>query len=970
MTILNTENFASPNAVLGEVIDIADVVFTDSLSSPTYVADLQSGGFAAKVEPVGSGTGHFRHAGWLNTGKHLTRFLLRVSALPAADCIICRIDNGTITSGQKGGDLVLQANGHLRIRNASTTVATSALTVALNTTYAVEWLVDPAANTQTLRIFTDTGQSATPVETISGAYTNVEQLTQLMIGKMSGTTWAGGLTFDGYKRGDDWWASAVSALWDEEFAGFGAAGSNITTDSNIVSVAGTPPVVAAGGYHTDQKWASFGAGISNDRELESNLFASGTTQRFERLYMMVPVAPVDVTERTAIWRTTGAGGTASFTLCVAPHAEAGKATLELWKEIGWTDPVNKPEELLGEADIPINQGIRLDFEMNDLGSNLMDLDVKVWAGLAKHLTGTPTTVLAGQVTVGGIRKSYIGQRGLSGQNKVQVFFDSWVGRSDAAPGPIDESVQFEEPVGQQWAAFEWADPIEIPLNVSVWDGTQENPINIGATEEAGKNPVDPGDKLFTADPGLGSKLYVGVDTFGSGNRYDLMSDLFNFEMRTLSAGTGHPASNRCAPGAYRGFYGSSGGINAHPNFDLHTANPWSTERKAAANMAISSWSYDADPAKCLAIINGDHDTWIENELAPFITDVYERYGHLYTIDLGNESDAWTNAPTTARNPLWHHRARQACRYLHFKLLSEDVPVEAFMVTVATITQASSYQHPTRHTKPITTVGPDWPPNGAEGDRGDALYYYIPDWKETRTTTGGYWSDAYDPNPVDFIQPGEMDEWGYGEGPIHRMWQHNFYERGYEWGGGWNSVDDFKFRIVSRPGGYPFDGNLYRFNKALYGGPNPVLPVHSANANGLPVFIGEMGLGVMVQKPSTENDTQPKVTADVYCETLIPDLVENCNVVAYCKWRHSEASYNNAPGADGGTYINHWKVGQGGQAGTGRYDPLNANTKAEASLFNTDYVADPPEWPDGTPRPPYVSLSGGSKRDYRRFDDVP
>jgi hypothetical protein len=495
-----------------------------------------------------------------------------------------------------------------------------------------------------------------------------------------------------------------------------------------------------------------------------------------------------------------------------------------------------------------------------------------------------------------------------------------------------------------------------------WGGQPTvEPIELGSTEISSETTTGGGGggEAFTGDPGMGQKMYVGVDTYASSDRWNLSSD-FMVSLRSLSAGTNWPTNSRVTQGGYRGFYAS---FNPSISWGKHTDASWPLHRKVAANVAMASWTFDSLSASgAAAIFGGDRDGFLDT-LAIYIQEFYERYGHLFILDLGNEPDAWGNAANQSRVPLWHHNLRRAMRYVHFYLLDKGVDERAFMVSSCTLTQGACAQHVVRHGKPINTSGLNWNSTFPDDEqyRGDALYYYCSDWKETRTATGGYWTDAFDPNPADFIQPGEMDEWNYGRGPIMKMWSCNIYERPiYEDHGGYDSETQFRGTKSSNTfSTYP--GYLFKFNQALYGGSSPVLPLPHANNKGLPISVGEWSMGVMVLEPT--DPTDPAVTADVWTEVHLPDLLAN-NVVMINKWRYVQPAYGGSSiQNDAMTF--HWKCGTGGR-GSKLYDDNNANSKAYAALFNTDMVADPPPWPDGTKRAP----NSGAVGDYRGFADVP
>lgn len=975
MTVLQSESFAT--GTNGNTVVLANTIFSSQLSSPTYVAGIEPSdtGHAALIKPSGTGTGHLDNTGFVNTGKSLMRMIIKFTELPSGDTIICRADDGDTATGVKGGDLILAVDGKLKIRNGSTLTATSTTVLAAGTAYALEWLVDPVANTQTLRIYTTLTKTASPVETISGTYNKVEQLTQYLIGKMTATTWTNGIIVDGYKRADDWWATSVADSWNEHF-NERAVGLAFQTTPDVDVINQNAPKFFAGGPHTDQKVIGYAADDGAfDCRIRSVGFGSGVVDGYQRFYFKVES---EVVWLQRLWCCRGATATA-VSICLNAGSDATHFTLEAWRGDDFNLPVDETNQpLSSSSELKVGVWHRIDVRAWDDGAGV-NIDARYFAGASKNLPiGSETGNLTGFSDVGGMRYGWLGpDLPPAAVLNTIVYYDEWRGSTVTWVGPLDPSEQFDAPVGVTWAAFEYDGAGgETPLTPYLWDGTALQPLDISATTVVGDGTNPPPDGLFTADPGMGSKMYWGLDAIDnvSGDRYDVIANFAHNTMQSLSAGTAWPASDRVHPGCYRGFY--SGFAPSMP-IGKHSDTTWTLHRKVMANTAISSWSLDVHTAAIAAdIFGGVYDNFLTNTLAPLLTEAYERYGHLTLIDLGNEADRG-DAYNQGGSPLWIHRIRRAVRYMHFFLTDQcGVDPNAFGMSMVNIVQATNYETPTRHTKTIDISSNYWPGGDSNtmGTRGDPVYFYSPDWKETRTTTGGFWGDAFTPNGADFTQAGELDIFGYGRGPIHKLWSHNAYERDYEYGlantGGWASVAEFEARVLSVTGGYPRDGNLYKFNKALWGGANPVLPVPWANAKGIGTLLGEWGIGIYVPDPSSTNDSDPAQTAKSYRDVIWKDAVQNCNIVAVNHWRYVPNAYGSGidkpPDVD--TFSLHYKVGDAVNAGSSLYDNANGNTKAFAAMFTTDLIADPPPWPDGTPRPP--NAAAGSKADYRGFGDVP
>lgn len=104
----------------------------------------------------------------------------RMLNLPAANATISAIYNATpaLTAG-----LQYTTTGALRIRNGTTTIATSTTTFGALTWFGFEWHLDDVANTQTLRIYDATFSDIR--ETISGSFTGTNTR-RWQIGNVSG----------------------------------------------------------------------------------------------------------------------------------------------------------------------------------------------------------------------------------------------------------------------------------------------------------------------------------------------------------------------------------------------------------------------------------------------------------------------------------------------------------------------------------------------------------------------------------------------------------------------------------------------------------------------------------------------------------------------------------------------------------------------------------------------------------------
>lgn len=522
MTVLQTETFEA--GTIGNAVQEVETIFSnvDNVGI-TYVTGLV-GSKACNVAPAT--TGACRNSGFTAMGKVVFRWQFRFSALPSGDCVIGEACLGDPNlGGVRIAQVRLTAAGTLQIRDQFTAKATTTSVLAINTTYALEWMFDGATKTQTLRFFTDTSSVAVPSETITGSASLSAAVTcdWVQVGKMTNVAWTGGLTFDQYQRADDWIANPPLSTWNEHFNG--TVGSDVATNANIFSITSTPPVVAVGGIHVDQKVALFAAQTSSNREIESTRFPSGTVTAYSRVYCSVGSVPADPLESQVIWQAKGTGGVASFALVAHPSAPNGMFNLGLWAAQDWKlyDPENPTPGPLPQAvsgDIPINTYFRLDITVTDNQAGALTCRVDVYVGAAKHLTGAANRLsrLDATGTLGGIRAHWLCQtvNSPTAVNRVAVSFDEWVGSTAGAPGPLDTVDQWEIPVGQQWAFSEWYDTgggvmAERPLLLEgAFLGTQSSGVDTfrvrsGQFEKNGQPWVPVGFSMMAVNLPIGSE---------------------------------------------------------------------------------------------------------------------------------------------------------------------------------------------------------------------------------------------------------------------------------------------------------------------------------------------------------------------------------------------------------------------------------------------------------------------------------
>lgn len=927
MTILQQETFEAGGAV-GTQVQLADVIFSSNsgATSITYATGLV-GSKACNFNPAT--TAHLVNDGFTAT-KMVMRYIFRFSALPAADTLISHVNDGPVTTGTRMAELWLMSNGQLRIRNQyANPVLSTALSI--NTTYAIEWSVDRANSTQSLRIFTDTSLTATASQTITTTVTNGTNITRFQVGKMTTGTWTGGLTIDNYMRADDWVAApAAATTWDEDFNG--SVGANVSIGPNISAVVGiVAPTYATGGPHIDQKVCFFNTYNGPSRYVRSNQLPAPPSVSYERFYAAIAASPT-AGAPFQFWMASNVSGVELFSLAAVRQSDT-TFSIGLWDETWGTlvdaideitgDPIQIPAPPLSQAnDIPIGSWMRVDIQTVDTNGPT-DITIKIRYGLSKNLTtetSTTKTLTGSTAGTTSIRYRSLGQITDSTASPA-VYFDEWVGNATAAPGPIPVNEQYDPPVGTQWQFYEWFDSgggamVALPLSLvgASVGGASVEAINIGATEVAGDAPPPTGER-FAGDPGVG-KFLLGWDS--SGTSFSTHNQ-FRTSLRTLSAGSAYPAKSDIREGVYRIFapglpdiFQTAGGTTVTEGRDA-----------AAGGVPILCISYDvSSSAEALDYISGGADTFL-NTLGNRMTEMHELYGTKFWIDMDNEPEQWS-AGKPSQNPQWLTRMRKRARYTYFYLLSRGVDPAIFDVSGPMTFNQVSYEHDTRWTVPIQLSATSWP----GGTRGDAIHYYHPDWKGTITQSGGYWTaggDGLDPNPADFYQPGESDE--YGTGPIVKMWHHNSYDKTYENQGSINwTLTTFRNSKVSSPGKA---GNYQKFFKSMYN-----------NTTGLPIYIGEWGYGVWEDTYTGGVHTcDPEITADVYVNDYLEDLIAN-NYVGMSKWLHDANTYltpANA-GAAGHFYFSYHTHGG---AGNWFYDPNNANSKAYAALWHHPAVINPP-----------------------------
>lgn len=882
MTVLQSEDFLGVGNI-GDTILASQTIFSGVGGAPTVVAGLE-GAKAGNVNPAT--TGSMTNTGFSQTDGYFRCVFQVPTSLPAAETGIFMAYEGDLSTGTKIADVLLQPDGRLRVRNGNTAIGTTTMALTPGTTYAMEWRINLAGNTQEFRLFTSLSQTASPAEAaITGAVPTAPTNVQFFrMGKTLSVTWTGGITFDSYKRMDSWWATPVTAgtTWDIKFAG--TVGSLIPTGGGIQSYVGTPITCAAGGPHTDQKVGIYNGQATQNRSVLATTFTNSEIQQTESFYAMIADPPNGDPGQSplAFWKAQGVGDVTSFTLVAQANSPADTVSVELWEGDNWTLPETEDNGPLATiSPVPLNQYFRVDIKLSlnqTLGLN--SISGEVYAAAKKNFTTNPTGTFTGQTTLGGIRNHYLCQETIAASNdKPQISFDSWRATtpSTAFLGPIPAAEQYDPPVGTTWMAYELqGDGSELLLTpAGVWSGSALQPIDLANTSVHGDGQP-PGTERFSGDPGVG-KIYIGYDSeggFTSGGQQNWhMTELARLRAVSLPA----PYNQRTVDtnGIYRAFYVMPSGNNGEEGigtFGNHSDGSWTEMRQAAANYDIVNVSYDLEPnvsgnptLRITRLLTGYYDPWLDL-MAEGMVDCNTRYGTIFHLNVGNEPDA-------AGNSNWNDNAtnlkyfRQCSRFLHFALLARGVPRNIFEVTSGTLTNPTAYGHATRFNDNGGQTSGAW----VGGNPGDGIHQWNPDWKGTLTG----WGNAFDPNPADFYRAGDVDEWGYGAGPIIRFWSINSYCQGPFGNVGqymnWTDTE-YRTHLVSRQSGHA--GNWQRFHRALYGG------------NGLPMGILEFGYGIKMTGPGDTADNNVDID-ETLAQSMrhVDDWVsENISYVA--KWRQT------------------------------------------------------------------------------------
>ena len=571
-----------------------------------------------------------------------------------------------------------------------------------------------------------------------------------------------------------------------------------------------------------------------------------------------------------------------YTLTFSEYAP-GKFSVQLWDgEPNWTDEIlNIADEIVN---LDVNQWSRFGIKYTYNPPTASQLTVRVFHGESVHADTGPTGTMnatGSTAANGGYRLRNIGQWSqLTTDSRVAVYFDEWKASVLGSVGPIDSADQ-QVPFINQWRFSEWYNNagtmMERPLTLvgAVTTAPATEAINIGDTSI--HLDTQTYGSRFAGDPGVG-KIYVGWNTQGS-------SWTQHTEERARLESVNVPGIGTvvCKEGIYRVFQ-ILRNVSQYPE----GVDDWVEMGDAAPNVDIISVTFDPEgdggetviATRMNQIINGTYDPFL-TKLAQKINNYWTNHGTVVHINYANEPES-TNNSGWWKDLTRLRLARQASRYTHFFLLNQGCPREAFEVTSPTLFNETAREHGVRWRGAGSVLV-----DGAvtTNTRQDSINQYHPDWKGTITTTGGYWTTAWNPNPADFYQDGELDPWGYGRGPIIRTWSANSYCTHEELRPYVDSVNSkwtldyyrrHKFSTHDGTFANSHAGGWQKFFRALYG------------TQGLPIHLGEWGYPVLQRSEAAYTTTPSLRTSDIqesinHVSTMMDDLA-NENVYGFSKWR--------------------------------------------------------------------------------------
>jgi hypothetical protein len=845
-------------------------------------------------------TSFLRNSGF-SYGAGVFRWLVKLTGYPSVTALHSHLFQGNTTTGTRLGELQITTLGEVRIRDFQTAVATSTQTLALNTVYAIEWKADLPNNSQTVRVYNTTATTGvTPYIEITGTLTLANTaangaatlIEQIQIGQMTTST---GMThfIDGYQRADDWIATAGTSS-TYFFTGLNGTPENnvlIGHDDDYNFISTTPPKYSDDGVDVSPNQSVIMDGDASTERAISVYMNSNYPTTYERFYFKCSTAPATGQE-ILLWRAESNDRLSWVASMKMTPSTAGLYEIQIWE--GATNT-----EVGSFTGIPLNSWMRIEVDLiENIDGTETDGTFRIYLGNNRHKTTASQTAVFNFTGVANKRRRTI-QRGArnTGSANPAFLFDVWICQNNGSPGPVGDP--YEPSLPEQYRFSEWNGVDETVLVPTYFDGTNEltesNSYVIGDTTIVGDTTTTSG--RFPGDKGEG-KILFGINQLTGASMTHMFAE--QARIRAVSS-TNFPASNKPTLGYYRAFPISGGDLWTSKTYSnwwgTATQSNWTFHRQLAANHDFISMNLETEgDTRSNALLNGNYDTWINTVLAPGLKEMFERYGTYYFISVSNEPDAWGKS-NIGHSTFQMERLRKCARYLHFALVSAGV--ENATVTTPTTTTETARYHASRWSRT------DQGSTSDDNIRWDALQYYHPDWKGTKTS----WANAFSPNPVDFYGATDSDE--YGTGPILKVWAHNDYCGSYHGDGGFEPLVGMSDAVYNthKPSDVNHGWNIQRFLTALYG-------------RKFPMIIGEWGYGARADADTETNPSGVKVdyTCNFWNTTMVQSLLD-MGYIAVSYWHGvNEGNYNNCAYNDWGCL--GWRQANAGQGNANGFDWLD------------------------------------------------
>lgn len=227
MALLSTYNFEGQTPGATAAASSPWALGTGSTDITVATAAAVHGTVGGRISAASS----YRTIAWQEAQTTATRvidgyFILRAQTANAY--LLGMLDGATFR-----GDVRVNTNGTVSIRNGSTAVGTSAEALALNTLYRFAWKLSTSG--QELRVYA--GESTTPLFTLTGALTSAQH-TDLRAGLTAGSS-GFSVDFDTIRIADDWLTPVNPAVPLDTPTGF-----TFVAHSSMVQIAASWSAVA------------------------------------------------------------------------------------------------------------------------------------------------------------------------------------------------------------------------------------------------------------------------------------------------------------------------------------------------------------------------------------------------------------------------------------------------------------------------------------------------------------------------------------------------------------------------------------------------------------------------------------------------------------------------------------------------------------------------------------------------------